>query len=133
MDGVRALLVHTGDAAERAAALAGITQEAAEAVRRVAVRVRATEATPWRSLAADAFRSTTASVVEALGSAAGELDGAGTALRTHGAAAMQRVEHLTGLLAVAQRLVDEGREDLARAALESLERAAPRSWVSTWR
>ena len=133
MDGVRALLVHAGDAAERAAALAGITHELAEVVRRVAVRVRATEATPWRSVAADTFRSTTASVVEGLARAAGELDGAGRALRAHGAAATHRVEHLTVLLAAAERLVDEGREDLARAALDSLERTAPRSWVSSWR
>jgi hypothetical protein len=94
----------------------------------VAARAQATQATPWRSVAADAFRSGTSSLVVSLRRAADELDGAGQALRAHAATAATRAHALAGLAAVAERLLDEGRDDLARAAGESLERALPYSW-----
>jgi hypothetical protein len=133
MDGLRALLAHAGDAAERAAALAGVTSEIAEGVRRVAARVQVTERTPWRSVAADAFRGGASSVVAGLGRVADELDGVGPALRVHAAAAAARAGDIAVHMTAVERLLGEGRDDLARAAQEALERTVPWPWRTSWR
>jgi hypothetical protein len=128
MDGVLGLVARAGEAAERARALASALHEMADGVRVVAARVRATESTPWRSLAADAFREGTSSLAASLGRSADDLDGASRVLRAHAATAADRCELLAGLAGTVERLLMEGLVDLARLAQESLEGALPRSW-----
>jgi hypothetical protein len=128
MDDVRDLLARAEGAAQRAGALSRTAHELAAQVRDVAGSVRAVQSTPWRSVAADAFRDRTSDLTVALVQAAGRLDGAGDALQAHAVASRRRVDEIAGLLRAVETVAARGVDELLDAAAERLHGALPDPW-----
>jgi uncharacterized protein YukE len=128
MDDVHDLLARAEDAVQRAGALSRTVHELAAQVRDVAGSVRGVQGTPWRSVAAEAFRDRTADLASALVQAATGLDGAGNALHAHALASRRRVDEIAGLLRALESVAARGVEELADAATERLDGALPGPW-----
>lgn len=128
MDGLEALLLSAGEAAGRARATAARVRDVADGVRALATQVQALDDTPWRSVAADAFRVGTRDLAGALRAAADRVDRGADALVAHAAVAGARAEHMEGLLRALERAVDSGVDDAARWARRALDDA-----LSVWR
>lgn len=121
MDGVEAALIQAEQAATRVRGMAATAAALAATAHAVAAAVRATESTPWRSVAAEAFREDVIALSAAVDLAATGLDDAGRLLQAHAVRVDQRV---TTLRVLALRAGSAARE-VAEAAREQLRRALP--------
>lgn len=121
MDGgsaVPTVLTRADDAAQRVRALAARARTQSDVVRAAGRRVAGVEGTPWRSLAAEAFREQVVDLAVRTATVADDVAGAADALERHAATAADRAAHLRRLLALASSDV-ETVASVARAALES--------------
>ena len=125
MDGLETLLLSAGEASRRAQATAARVREVADGVRALAAEVQAVEDTPWRSVAAGAFRVGVRDLAATLRATADRVDRGADALAAHGAVAGARAEHLEGLLRSLEHSVDRGLDDAARWARRALDDALP--------
>lgn len=124
-EGIDVALARAAEAAAHARVLAHRTRGIAEAARRLAWRAEVAAGTPWRSPAADLFRSRTGELSAALADLAAEVDDTADVLLRHAATAGERAEHLAALNRAVELATAAGVEDAVRAASRALDRALP--------